>query len=522
MREIRCPYCLSSIKNNERCYYIKAKDYEPVHPDLAAFLKPDKADRIKGDPFYQQWMAFGDEEIAMTAGQRIVKTEKEILTLKAKLESTVNVPSQGKSGKPKPGEAAGQNLMAIEQSGQKRKASGVTIEITSKEGYDVYTFREGKTVAAETLPACANCYNVIPEELFELPLITVALAASSEAGKTCLLLTWFLELRDALKGLNVNSEGMHFQSLLWEESGFQKSKGLREMVDDLDKGICPELTRQRFIPPAFMKVKVDRNGVRSSLILGLYDAAGETLANSLKGNEKVSYMSHMDGVVYLVDPEETILPVGHGELRRRILRESRRFFGENVRVLDRAGQSDVQSAEHKTEALETVLRKMLDGKEILDTEGILKAHATRILNAMQIYAGDNLKNMDIALALSKCDMLKDNDEVLGYDMGGFFFSDEPEPEDAGIRAAKRAYTDMSLNKLFSEKVCDLKLFNNEFRSVSLHMIAPLGCSAGLKEVPGRGKVTMLLGNYAPIHTNEPLIGLLKKLIDRIMNERVDA
>ena len=521
MSEIRCPYCLSSIKKDDRCYYIKCRDYEPVHPDLADFLKKKTRDEIMGDPFYQQWMAFGDEEIASTAGQRIVKTEREILAFKAQVESAVNLPAAGQGGRPRPGEAAGQDLMALDRPRQPRQASDVTVEITAKKDFDIYTFKEGRTVVADTIPACANCYNVIPEDLFELPLITIALAASSEAGKTCLLLTWFLGL-EALKGLNDNSEGMYFQSLQWEETGFQQSKGLQEMINDLNKGICPELTRQHFIPPAFMKVKLDRQGVRNSLILGIYDAAGETLANALRGNERVSYMSHMDGIIYLVDPDETLLTVGHGELRRRILREYQKFYGEKARVLDRNGQSAVQSAEHKTETLETVLRRQLTGQDILDTDVLLKAHATRILNAMQKYAGDHLRNMDLALALSKCDMLKDNDEVLSYDMGGYFFSDDPEPEDAGARDSQQDFLNTSLNQLFSEKVCDLRHFENEFRSVSLHMIAPLGCSAGLKEIPERGRVTMLRGNYKPIRTNDPLIDLLKRLVERTMNERVDA
>ena len=85
--------------------------------------------------------------------------------------------------------------------------------------------KPGQRIAI-TYPVCPSCYNRIPEEIFELPLIKIALAASKSGGKTCMALSWFRTLNDARgKGLNSHVSQMDFISMLQDHLGMEDDFG---------------------------------------------------------------------------------------------------------------------------------------------------------------------------------------------------------------------------------------------------------------------------------------------------------
>ena len=89
----------------------------------------------------------------------------------------------------------------------------------------------------------------IPEEIFELPLIKIALAASKSGGKTCMALSWFRTLNDARgKGLNSHVSQMDFISMLQDHLGTEDDFGT--MLQKFNReNICPGGTHKQFIPP---------------------------------------------------------------------------------------------------------------------------------------------------------------------------------------------------------------------------------------------------------------------------------
>ena len=97
--------------------------------------------------------------------------------------------------------------------------------------------------------------------------------------------------------------------------------------------------------------------------------------------------------------------------------------------------------------------------------------AMEVLTALRSYVEDmKLQQMHVALAISKCDELRSNREIAEYNKGNLFFMDE-EKVDNNLRNMRN----LAIRKLFEEKIFNMQIFDNVFKSCSLHMIAALGC-----------------------------------------------
>lgn len=136
--------------------------------------------------------------------------------------------------------------------------------------------------------------------------------------------------------------------------------------------------------------------------------------------------------------------------------------------------------------------------------------AMEVLTALRSYVEDmKLQQMHVALAISKCDELRSNREIAEYNKGNLFFMDE-EKVDNNLRNMRN----LAIRKLFEEKIFNMQIFDNVFKSCSLHMIAALGCPA---EVPAdsekkddweESRESKLTGDFNPIRVEEPLLELI--------------
>ena len=516
--ECICPYCMEPLDRQKIKFYLK-QEKEPISSKLEAFLKPERI-RQEENPFYRFWNSYGRKIDAKTLETRIVKSREEMdkaqaffaadadkISRRAGQEEAFSLPDETEMIQP--GQSAGKRLDGEDASSQ------IICEIKREQmadGVPKYTIREDGQRIALTKVVCPECYNVLPEEIFRLPLIKIALAANKFGGKTCMALSLFRTLNSPDRvGLNSHNELMDFVSMLEANRGMDDEFG--EMLKEFrEKNICPEPTGQRFIPPVFLKLHW-RGKREKEAIVGIYDAAGEILTGSIRDSELVYYMSYMDGIIYMIEPDKTGIRAG---LTSKYL-----FFGDdsepfykNARLLEPGEQMAVQSEDSRRVTLEAVMEQQSRDPEDGGMSAVRKNASLEVQTALRSYVDDDrLKEMHVALTISKCDELKGNKEIEEYNSGGLLFRDEREmdPDLDSMREDQ-------LFRLFNEKVFNLQFFENVFKSYSLHMIAALGCPTEVpkkdgQETSGEMRGTQLIkprlkGDFSPIRVEEPLLKLI--------------
>lgn len=185
-----CPYCMSELDKNGVKYYVKLEN-EPSQPKLKAFLTVNREDRH----FYNFWSRYNRKISPEMLERRIVKSLQEMETEEAILASDaeqyakrVNAGNGADDNEEeiRPGQGIDRALSDIQSE------HFVLCEISreTRNGRPTqFVIREDGQRIAITYPVCPSCYNRIPEEIFEMPLIKIALAASKSGGKTCMALS---------------------------------------------------------------------------------------------------------------------------------------------------------------------------------------------------------------------------------------------------------------------------------------------------------------------------------------------
>ena len=211
-----CPYCMSELDINKIKYYVKVEN-EPSQPKLKAFLAVNREDRH----FYNFWSRYNRKLSPETLEKRIVKSLEEMENERARLAADAEqyerrMAAKNHSGENdeeiRPGQGIDNTLSDVPS--DHFVVCEIIKEMKNRKPTQ-FTIREDGQRIAITYPVCPSCYNRIPEEIFELPLIKIALAASKSGGKTCMALSWFRTLNDARgKGLNQSceSDGFYFHA----------------------------------------------------------------------------------------------------------------------------------------------------------------------------------------------------------------------------------------------------------------------------------------------------------------------
>lgn len=500
-----CPYCMSELDINKIKYYVKVEN-EPSQPKLKAFLAVNREDRH----FYNFWSRYNRKLSPETLEKRIVKSLEEMENERARLAADAEqyerrMAAKNHSGENdeeiRPGQGIDNTLSDVPS--DHFVVCEIIKEMKNRKPTQ-FTIREDGQRIAITYPVCPSCYNRIPEEIFELPLIKIALAASKSGGKTCMALSWFRTLNDARgKGLNSHVSQMDFISMLQDHLGMEDDFG--KMLQKFNReNICPGGTHKQFIPPIFLKMNWHGKQERQALV-GIYDAAGEVITESQRDAELVYYMKYMDGVIYMIEPDRTGLKKGLTNQYLCIRNEDIDAYYERARMLSVEEQSSVQARNFKKETLAQIMN-VRDG----DIKTFRENSAMEVLTALRSYVEDmKLQQMHVALAISKCDELRSNREIAEYNKGNLFFMDE-EKVDNNLRNMRN----LAIRKLFEEKIFNMQIFDNVFKSCSLHMIAALGCPA---EVPAdsekkgdweESRESRLTGDFNPIRVEEPLLELI--------------
>lgn len=502
-----CPYCMSELDINEVKYYVKLEN-EPSQPKLKAFLTVNREDRH----FYNFWSRYNRKISPEMLERRIVKSleemERERAILASDAEQYAKRANAGNGADDseeeiRPGQGIDRALRDIQSE------HFVLCEISreTRNGRPTqFVIREDGQRIAITYPVCPSCYNRIPEEIFEMPLIKIALAASKSGGKTCMALSWFRTLNDARgRGLNSHVSQMDFVSMLQDQLGMEDDFGkmLRKFVHE---NICPAGTNKQFIPPIFLKMNWHGRQERQALI-GIYDAAGEVITESQRDAELVYYMKYMDGVIYMIEPDRTGLNRGLTNQYLCMRDEDIATYYENAIMLSTEEQSNVQIRNLRRETLAQIMNVRQGDMALLRENS-----AMEVLTALRSYVEDTqLQHMHVALAISKCDELRSNHEIAEYNRGNLLFMDEEQLDNN-----QRSMRNIAIQRLFEERIFNMQIFANVFNSCSVHMIAALGCPA---EVPDdsdengeweESRESRLTGDFNPIRVEEPLLELIFK------------
>ena len=209
----------------------------------------------------------------------------------------------------------------------------------------------------------------------------------------------------------------------------------------------------------------------------------------------------------MIEPDRTGLNRGLTNQYLCMRNDDIETYYQNARILSPEEQSDVQIRNLRKETLAQIMN-VRQG----DTSILRENSAMEVLTALRSYVEDTrLQQMNVALAISKCDELRSNHEMAEYNIGNLFFMDEGQLDNN-----QRSMRNIAIQRLFEERIFNMQIFTNVFRSCSVHMIAALGCPA---EVPDgseeRGeweesRESKLTGDFNPIRVEEPLLELIFK------------
>ena len=167
-----CPYCMSELDINKIKYYVKVEN-EPSQPKLKAFLAVNKEDRH----FYNFWSRYNRKLSPETLEKRIVKSLEEMENERARLAADAEqyerrMAAKNHSGENdeeiRPGQGIDNTLSDVPS--DHFVVCEIIKEMKNRKPTQ-FTIREDGQRIAITYPVCPSCYNRIPEEIFELPLI---------------------------------------------------------------------------------------------------------------------------------------------------------------------------------------------------------------------------------------------------------------------------------------------------------------------------------------------------------------
>lgn len=291
------------------------------------------------------------------------------------------------------------------------------------------------------LRICPECHSVLPDIKEGEKVLRIGLIASKKSGKTAFLCSL---ASHGMRQLMEGQKRFRFETVQRRSEGLEKrlsepNQNLGWQIDPLyddfalqvmqyENGIIQPSTEEQFSYPFLIRVKdIIRN---KSLILVLYDIAGETLQKSLQASTqpdpKLSYLDDLDWVYYLVDPDQ--------------------IFPDRERKQSQSGIDEL----------------MLDFEA--DLEKRLKYTGRTVPGASVIVTqSDDIHAGDLDLDEGVQNLLKRQKKGVCYD-----------PERECLRRQQ-------LRKL--EPVAEvLKLLNsNEYRTVQVNMVSAIGCGVEERE-----------------------------------------
>ncbi len=345
---------------------------------------------------------------------------------------------------------------------------------------------------------CKHCYNLIPDDLYKYPIVNVYLMAVPGSGKTCMMYSLFLNQGNFN---DVNKEHMKWESIQDRRVDKYFDQFYKEMRK-YEKVKMVDPTSQIFIPPLFLKVTHKEQTKEQTLVLALFDNAGELFRenkNAALFNQKIK---NMDALLCIINTE-------HGDLEKNAYRmkleeDDVALICNKCRVLSADEQEEVESSfleEELTieEILTRYLNKKLDAYED-DRKETMKESGQRIFTNLENYMGGQaemneiMKDKYLSLVISRTDRLVHSAMILDHEKKLFFenrmdyFSE--------IEKQRKLQRDKKMRQWKRDGfLLDYDL--DKFRDVNYHFVAA--------HIDGHDGIH-------PIRIEEPLVGIVEDFI----------
>lgn len=455
-----CPCCFRDILNDEADMFIRDSDVRfnsPIYNDLITPKQDEK--------YMYFWDAMGGT-LNVTQYNRIVITNS---IIKEKNEELL--------------------LAKLEPIEKK-------YDPTSK-GYEL-TIKGGSIVIVTNTMLCPHCHNVLPQNFWNYDMYRVGLAGSVAAGKTVFLSTLMINgfrvlNRDTLFVRNAHGDSM--------DSNKMEMERIAELLRR--EQICPDPTNKAFMPPIYLEIAYKNEECNKTFLLAIYDVAGEMIRRGA-GAGKTTFARHMDGIICFTDPSAMLLdqpiPLKKSLDEGKILAECRLLTKEEQIAVQRKSNEEGKKIMYHSS-------NMVTAEE--DEDFLYERRLDTILDSIRTGIGDNqLKNINIALTIAKCDLLEDLEEIKEVVGHSLLFQRE-ELHRGWINQDHHLLRQYVLDKVFEQKVFHLQRNLAEYKSSALFCISALGCETHQVEQQ-QMIVTKAVRKIDPIRVEEPLMWLLMK------------
>lgn len=347
-------------------------------------------------------------------------------------------------------------------------------------------------------PCCPKCYTILPGNWFcAEDYFPISLLAPMLGGKTTLLCSWLVNNFEAFTRLRqMGNDYEVFYGITGGKDTFKIQSYFYDCADMLYKeGKYPEGTELNCVPPMYMQIHNRIND--ETLLVGIYDCAGEMLRQAINGFESATaFLKHMSAFIYLV--------------------EAGRMYGVNM---------EPDREEKKEETCWEIIPLNEQGKLQQETPGPVSAlslveHYDRVIeDPWEIYNGilqvlrreKTNRSQHMAFSIIKSDELRGRPEVKAIRNSEILFRD-PDPGTAlnqdyifqANRVAKEIFRQLVIEGTDEEKNRMLENLESDFLSVSWHCV----CAA---EPPREGE----LYHYRSIRKIDPLVGCLLGELEKI-------
>lgn len=146
---------------------------------------------------------------------------------------------------------------------------------------------------------CTNesCNRILPPDIFDVRLVTVALIGRMRSGKTCFTTTMLREW------LSVNRYFIN-RGYLAEFEDEKSEEKFRNLEDEMYvQTILPDATQTKKAKTPFVLRLINRNKVKEKqILLSIFDIPGEEFRDTEKMIEEWPHLYRADAMIFLLDP----------------------------------------------------------------------------------------------------------------------------------------------------------------------------------------------------------------------------
>ncbi len=375
------------------------------------------------------------------------------------------------------------------------------------------SFGVKSNIIAKVRRVCHHCYNLTPDDLYELPMVKVYIMATPSSGKSSMLYSLYLNQSNFLKKNAHKMRWSYIQDMtldLYFKKFYEDAESYQA-----DKNTVS--TAVKFIPPLLIRVDYtmdDEDATLVSLVLALFDNGGELFVENTGQNVQSlnQRVRDMDALVCILDGDNSALNQNKYSVH----------LSENDIAAVRE-KSVVLSAGSQEQMEQDMLMQNMTLEEIFASYGVnflqalpteqenqeqqinnLRNSGIAIVKNLSKYLGtqdamrEMMKQQHFSLVISKVDLLATSQMIDTRDIDLFFGKDDMLDYFSEEQRQRKLERDRKMRE-WQRKDMLLNYDLKNFREVNYHFVAA--------HIAKRNGIW-------PIRIEEPLIGIVEDFVRR--------